>query len=222
MQNETQSTPVAIFPGGTGNDFCRSLNIFNYDDALNALLMGMSFQCDIGMFQTENRTRAFLTQLGFGQTVDVVELADRWRWLRRARYLAAGFKIVIANAPHTCSISIDDSTILDNDECRIVQIFNSQYSGNDRRWAPFAQLDDGLLDILISTHTTVPQAWQFYMFGLPEATHIYRPFVSYYRGQRVVVESHANGINCDGEIEPGNRAEIWVEPKAVRFIVRRQ
>ena len=61
MQNETQSTPVAIFPGGTGNDFCRSLNIFNYDDALNALLMGMSFQCDIGMFQTENRTRAFLT-----------------------------------------------------------------------------------------------------------------------------------------------------------------
>ena len=61
MQNETRNTPVAIFPGGTGNDFCRSLNIFNYDDALAALFDGMSFQWDIGMFQTENNTRAFLT-----------------------------------------------------------------------------------------------------------------------------------------------------------------
>ena len=55
MEKKFTQTPIALFPGGTANDFCRSLNIFNYRDALSALLKGISFQCDIGMFQTETK-----------------------------------------------------------------------------------------------------------------------------------------------------------------------
>jgi hypothetical protein len=39
---------------------------------------------------------------------------------------------------------------------------------------------------------------------MPKATHIFLDYTKYMRARRLEISQEFDGINCDGEIEPGN------------------
>lgn len=188
---------LGILPGGTGNDFVRSLGLPKAPEvALDMLLQAPARDVNV----CHLNDKIFLNVCGAGFDVKVVIACNRAKRFIRGMlpYLYGVLHTVFTYRPIDFHIEIDgeahDAPLL------LVSVANGQYIGGGMHIAPMARLDDDMLDVIMIK--PVPR-WRI-PFLLPkfiDGSFIkLKHIVEHRRCRTVRIAAPANQMQIDGEV----------------------
>ncbi len=186
--------PLAIVPGGTGNDFYRTLGWFDHElgDYLEHLNSTPPSLVDVGVVDGEY----FGAVLSSGFDSVVNERANTMKWPKGpAKYNAA----IVLEFPKFQPIEFKifaDEKILEV-EAMLIAIGNGSSYGGGMRVCPNADLRDGLFDIMI-LHPVSKLEFIKVFPTVYKGTHVEHPQVEVIRAKAIRIESSAVAY-ADGE-----------------------
>jgi diacylglycerol kinase (ATP) len=186
--------PLAIAPGGTGNDFYRTLGWFDYElaDYLEHLLATEPTLVDVGVVDGEY----FGAVLSSGFDSVVNERANRMKWPKGP----AKYNVAIAlEFPKFKAIEFKifaDEKVFEV-EAMLIAIGNGKSYGGGMRVCPDSDLHDGLFDVMI-LHPVSKLEFIKVFPTVYKGTHIEHPQVEVFRASQIRIESSAVAY-ADGE-----------------------
>jgi len=224
---------LGVLPLGTGADFSRSLGIpsgaASLEVAGRMLVRGRSRQVDaVEMtFVNEagrNQSRFMINAATVGLGGEAVHQVNAWRntWPRwvggRMRYIAASAIALNRYRNVELRVLLDEHremTIQSN----LVVVANGKFAGSGMMLAPEAEIDDGLLDVILTEGATRLDVLR----ELPRVgrgRHMRNPRVRQARARTVKIDSTEHlRLELDGDAAGFTPARLSVLPGVVRFVV---
>jgi YegS/Rv2252/BmrU family lipid kinase len=205
---------MGILPGGRGNDLGRVLRIPSEPiGAVAVLSEGNEREIDVGTVND----RRFLCIASFGFDSVANRVANEARFVKgNLVYAYAALRTLAGWRPHTFTVTVDG----ERTDCfgYSVAVANSRAYGGGMFVAPNAELDDGLLDVVLTAHTGKFQ----FLKGLPQVfkgTQIDNEEITTLRGAEVEVSADEDfAIYADGEHLADLPAKLRVLPRALKVI----
>ncbi len=210
--------PLAIVPGGSGNDFIKALNIpASIEQAVAVIFEGAGRVIDLG--RINGRYFANAVGLGFDAAVNRASYRVNHRKQGFGLYLRALITMLGKFEPVRMRIIVNDNSFDEN--VFLLTAGNGTTVGGGFRLTPDAVIDDGLLDVTLVRPLGVPRLlWHLPKVFLGRIGKVEK-YASLWRTQKLVIEcSGPVPIHVDGEMfddSPG-RFEIEVVPKALTVI----
>lgn len=205
----------AVLPGGRGNDFARKLGIPR--DAVEACrVIAGGHERTVDVAEVDGRT--FLGIASYGFDSDVQDVANASRVRGQLVYVYSALRTLAGWKPVRLDFTVDGGaprSIVGY----AVAACNSGVFGGGMALAPDASLDDGLLDVVLTSDA--PKLT--YLKGLPKVfkgTHLEDPQVELLRTAKLRVDAERPfRIYADGDPIGTTPATIRVVPRAVRVLV---
>lgn len=210
-------TPLGIIPGGTGNDFIRSLQIPNrLEQAVDIVLAGKTRQIDVGKI---NGTY-FANNIGFGfdAAVNVTAYGMNGSTGGLSLYLRALVKTLCQYRPVQLTIAMNGRTI--DQETFLLSVGNGTTCGGGFKLTPHAKLDDQLLDVtLLKPLPLASLLWHFpkvFLGSIDRVSHASLEITA----ELTITSNGPVPIHVDGEIFPGNEGiyQVSMVPRALTVI----
>jgi diacylglycerol kinase (ATP) len=221
-----KSAAVALLPSGTGSDFCRSLT--GSRDWIRTVTASETRLLDAARAEFKDRdgasvSRFFINVASFGLGGDVSALVNRWResiprWIGgRARFATAAVAALRRYKNIAISLRLDEREIKINSN--LIVVANGRFAGGGMMLAPHAELDDGLLDVIITDGTTrfdiikeLPR--------IQRGSHLRNPKVTELRAREVLIDTREPmAIDLDGEMVGYTPARLTILPSSVSFVL---
>lgn len=211
LRGEQPEIPVGIIPAGTGNDFARALglNLSHPERNLDLYLSTEPRSIDLGEI---NGVRfGAICSTGFDSIVN--ERANQMNWPHgKRKYDLAMIQELPRFKPRQYRITIDGRT--NEVRAMLIAIANGPSYGGGMRVCPDAQLNDGLLDIMILK--PVPKGEFLRIFPkVYKGKHVSHPQVEISRGRTIHIEGEAITY-ADGERIGPTPVNVTVLPAALR------
>lgn len=191
--------PLALIPGGTGNSVAVSMGIDDPLDAIAPVLRGQLRKVDCGRVTMGERTQYLMNLLGWGLAADATATAEGCRCLGTWRYDFGAVWQILLGSQRQVHIDIDGH-VYEGDYC-LVLVQNNQHGGARLRFAPYAKLDDGCLDVLLARNDGRGATIALFDEVKRAGCHVYRDEqVVYRRFKRLTLTTPTPTIvNIDGE-----------------------
>jgi diacylglycerol kinase (ATP) len=210
---------IGLLPLGTGNDFARMLALPSaIDDCIDALRLGQTRPIDL-VRVTSDRVRYFINVSagGFSGTVNekmTPEIKQAWGPLA---YLRCAAEALPELSAYRTQLTLDDATTTELDLYNVV-IANGRYVAGGTLIAPEAEIDDGLLDIVLVPMREA-SALAVLAAQIAVGAHLESDSIVFRRAAKVAVNS-APGMwfNVDGELVGNEPAVFEILPRAVQFL----
>ncbi|HEY8364793.1 MAG TPA: diacylglycerol kinase family protein [Haloplasmataceae bacterium] len=203
-----------VIPFGSGNDFARVNNLpKKIDKVFKMIENNDSVEIDVGKVGE----RYFVNYISFGFDVEVLKQSLKFK-----RYASGGLAYVLALIRTLITYKCQSLTINDNKQrLYLATIHNGKYYGGGMKINPFAEINDGILDLC-----TVVKMNRFKLLTLFPSVfsgkhYRFKKLVSFMSKRHFVVDSDTDILSCgmDGEIyELKTPIEVTIVPKAVKMI----
>ncbi len=210
---------LGLIPLGTGNDFARSIGVPNdLQGALAVLTEGIVRSLDVARATIGDTCRCFINMSAGGFSGEVSERASEAKetWGPLA-YMRAAVGALPEMKGFLTTIVLNGAETLRLEIFNIV-ISNGRYVASGIPATPTAVLDDGLLDVVISPMTTLPQL-AVLMPQVLLGRHLESDLLLFRRATRVEIECDPPmAFNVDGELIGEGTARFEILPRALRVI----
>ena len=218
---------IGLLPSGTGSDFSRSIGINPGRKAIAAIAAGNSRPMDavraVTTIEEGARARIFINVATFGLGGDVSAFVNGWRgrlpkWVGgRARFIAAALRALDRYKLRSVDVRLDDR-LHKKISSNLVVVANGRFAGGGMMLAPNAELDDGLLDVILTDGATRFDVIKE-LSRIGRGGHLKNPKVKEMRAREVLITSEEPmAIDIDGEMAGYTPARMTALPAAVRFI----
>ena len=207
--------PLAVIPAGRGNDFARMLGLPEEPAAAaRATIEGVERRVDVPA--VDGKPFVGIASLGFDS--DANRIANQARLVRgNLVYLYAALRALAAWTPAAFSVRIDGE--LHRITGYSVAVGNSRYYGGGMLVLPDAELDDGLLDVLLVSKHSKLRALRN-LANVFRGEHFDPPFMRIVRGKVVEVDADRPfAVYADGDHIGDTPATVTVEPNSLRVLV---
>ncbi|HEX8890523.1 MAG TPA: diacylglycerol kinase family protein [Pyrinomonadaceae bacterium] len=228
---------LAVLPAGTGDDFARGMagrrqplekwlkiliNHYRERSSESARLI------DVIQGRASNGERDFIclnvATIGLGAEV-ARRVASQSGTTKRlpgeARFVSAAFGALVAWRERRARITVDDNQALEI-STNLLAIANSTHAGGGMLFAPAAQVDDGLIDLML-THDLTRSVILRELPRIRRGEHLKNPRVRIIRAKHVRIENiepnNALLVEADGNVRGHTPAEFRIMPKAMRVIM---
>jgi YegS/Rv2252/BmrU family lipid kinase len=187
--------PLGVIPGGRGNDLARVVGIpVEPAGAVAVLARGERRRIDVG----EANDGRFLCIASCGFDSDANRIANEARAIRGPLvYAYAALKALAQWRPARFTVTVDGVEHAFTGYSVVVA--NSKAYGGGMFVAPDAELDDGLLDVVLTGHVSK----RLFLQGLPKVfrgEHVHEPQVEVTRGATVEVRADRGfAVYADGD-----------------------
>ena len=217
MCRKDQYMPTFGFlPGGSGNSVMYHLNKLNIDDACNLIIQNHIKKIDVMKIEYNNTIEYSINIVGWGMVGDIANLSEKMRWLGPSRYNIASLIYIIINKNRYADIVIDGITKSDN--YLFVLIANTKYTGKGMIVAPNAELNDGLIDLIVVKNNINKIELAKLLPRLFTGDHIYSQHVEYKQIEQLHIKPKQDEfLNIDGEIHGSTPVKISVLPKTLNI-----
>jgi YegS/Rv2252/BmrU family lipid kinase len=208
---------MALFPCGRGNDFARVLGVPR-DPLAAARVAVVGEERLVDLAEVDGTPYVGIASLGFDS--DANRIANEARLIKgNLVYLYAALRALAAWRPAGFTVHLDGER-----HCVIgysVAVGNSKAYGGGMYLLPHAELDDGILEVLIiERHSKLR-----FLRDLPKVfkgTHLDSPRAHLLRGREVRVEADRPfEVYADGDPIGATPATMRVEHRSLRIIVPR-
>jgi YegS/Rv2252/BmrU family lipid kinase len=216
VAGELQGTEavMALLPGGRGNDFARKLGI-GHDPVAACDLIAAGRERRVDVAEAGGRTYVGILSAGFDSDVNGIANATRLP-LGTAVYLYGALRALAAWRPARWDVSVDGER--HEFTGYSVAVANSGVFGGGMWLVPHAELDDGLLDVVL----TADQPKTRYLRGLPKVfkgTHVNEDGLTFLRGREITFGADRPfAAYADGDPIVDLPATVRVLPGALRVI----
>jgi YegS/Rv2252/BmrU family lipid kinase len=211
---------LAVAPGGTGNDWARSLRIGRDPQAIVASIVGgRTSQLDVGVIDFPKavppRRRWFVNVAGAGYDAHVIA-----RLPARIPSALAYFKGALSGLASYRSpvfhVAADGESI--DGRMLLALVANGRYCGNRMDVAPDARPDDGMFDVVLvddvglaKVLVKIAKLYRGTILGDPVVRHLRTASVRIDAEPRVAVEA-------DGQVVGETPAEFSIRPRAIEVV----
>jgi YegS/Rv2252/BmrU family lipid kinase len=217
---------VGVLPLGTGGDFARSLRLpRSLDAAIQAIAAGKSRSVDAGRARfcaSDGRqsTACFANVASFGMSGEVVERVNRGskRLGGRLAFLSATVATLMHHRCEVAELRLDGEPLFAG-PLLLAAAANGGWFGGGMHVAPRAQLDDGLLDVVVvgemSRAALLRRLPRIY-----RGSHLGDPALTLRRGRVLEADAEPGRIwlELDGELRGTLPARIELLPGALELI----
>ncbi len=211
--------PIGIIPVGTGNSLSKDISKRhdNLENFVKIIAEGHQKYFDVGKVSTNDKTFYFGNMTGFGFTTDVTLTGIKFKLLGDFAYTLGVIFNTIKLKTYPLQMIINGQTY--NLQNTFVTVSNSRYAGGKMMVAPNAEIDDGLLDIVVVNKVSRLQLLKTFP-KIFDGSYIQSEFVNYYQAPEVAfTTNHQKIVSPDGEIMGELPVKINVLPKAIKIFV---
>ena len=210
---------LGVIPAGTGNDVARNLGIpLDATEAARVIHEGSALSVDIGFINGV----PFINNVGTGFDSRVMQTMNTGIRFARGRiaFNLAILKTLFRFPPFMLTLSVDDEPERVVSDAMLISVLNGTMYGAGIPAAPEARMDDGRLDVMLIRD--VPKIQRIpLLIKLQHGQHVSHPSVSIFRASRLRIAANPpQPMNVDGEIRGSTPAEITVESRALKVLVR--
>lgn len=221
---------IGLLPCGTGSDFRRSVGLMDRETALQVIICGRSRLLDVVKIELTDHdsqpvTRYSINVVSFGLGGEVVALVNRWRdnWPRwvggHVRFVLAALMALKGYQNLPVQICYEENQKAEEICSNFFVAANGRFAGSGMKFAPQAELDDGLMDVVLTNNAS---RWDI-IKELPRIRfggHLLNPKVKMLRSHAVtIMASQPLSVDVDGEVAGYTPAQLTVKPSAIRFIL---
>ncbi|MFQ6614240.1 MAG: diacylglycerol/lipid kinase family protein [Fidelibacterota bacterium] len=216
-REDGKKVPVGAIPGGSGNSFLYGLDIKTPADGVQALRRGMTRKIDIARVSFDGQILYSFNIIGWGLVVDIEMSSERFRWWPKQRYnLATILELITLKSRHT-------NLVLDGVETDLDVAFliacNTPYTGVGMKMAPRADLQDGLIDLVIVKEATRLQMLKLFP-KVFDGSHIESDLVDYRQVSAFgLIPDEEAVINIDGELNAHTPLKVEMIPQGIEILV---
>jgi YegS/Rv2252/BmrU family lipid kinase len=201
-------------PGGRGNDFCRVLGVpLQPVAACTALSRATARQVDLG--EVDGRTFIGIASCGFDSVANRIANAAPAK-LGNLVYAYGALRALATWKPVRFELELDGRRVTHTGYS--VGACNSKAYGGGMFVAPDAELDDGMLDVVVKDHVSRTR----FLRELPtlfDGTHVHNPSVHVYRAREVRISAERPfDVYADGDPIAPLPATARALPGALRVI----
>ena len=178
------SLPMAVFKGGTGNDFHWLLyGDISVEEQVALVLKSSPLPVDAGLCNN----RLFINGVGIGFDGKVVkDLAGKQKQKGKASYLATILKNIFGYREFICSVSTGNFKW--GKKCFMISVANGKRYGGGFQVTPKGLVNDGLLDTNIVGRIH-PFLRLKYLPLIQKGAHTNLPFITYVKAAMVIVKA---------------------------------
>jgi YegS/Rv2252/BmrU family lipid kinase len=208
-------SPLAVLPGGRGNDLARVLGIPTEPEAAARVAVeGVERAIDVP--EVDGASFVGIASCGFDS--DANRIANEAKLVRgNLVYLYAALRALAAWKHATFEVTVDGERHTVTGYSVIVA--NSKAYGGGMYVVPHAELDDGRLDVMLSSASSKLH----FLRHLPKVfsgSHVDDPYLEFIRGEQVEVRADRPFVvYADGDPIAELPVRIRVAPRALRVMV---
>ncbi|WP_308204624.1 YegS/Rv2252/BmrU family lipid kinase [Frankia sp. R82] len=207
---------LAVLPGGRGNDFVRALGLPG-DPRRVAASLAQARELRIDLPEVDGHPYLGIASVGYDSDVQVI--ANRVRLLRgRHVYTYATLRALAAWRPARFTVTVDDAKPRELHGYTVAAA-NSACYGGGMRFAPNADLTDGLVEVVLVADA--PRRTFLMLFPrVFTGRHVHTRHVEVLRGREVrIAADRPFDVYADGDPLAPLPARIVVRPRALRLLV---
>ena len=214
MINNNIDLPIAIFPSGTANDFAYYFDLpHDIDNMIKIALEEHYTYTDIGRVND----KYFVNVAAMGFLVDVSQKTDPniKNTLGVISYYLKGVSEIPNLKPIPVKITSEEYT--SEDRVYFMLVMNGRSAGGFKRIAPLAEVNDGLLDVMLFKELPILELAPL-LFNVMTGQHHENKNVEFFQTKRLYIESEQQvGTDIDGEKGAEFPLDIEVLPKKFRI-----
>lgn len=206
----------AILPGGTCNDFTRTLGMSqNLAFATEELVNGLEVSVDIVQADHDY----FLNFWGVGlvtETSNNIKEEEK-NLLGRISYFLSALRTMKTINPFDIHLTVDGKEI--SEKAVMVLIVNGNYIGGRMLPIPSISYDDGLVDIFLLKNTNLQLLREIMDLRQEQATEAIKEEILYFRAKNIKIKAeNPIDIDMDGEVYQTTPSEITVLSQHIKMI----
>lgn len=211
-------TCLAVLPGGTGNDFAKTLKISkDIGKMIETLIKPVKKKIDV----LKCNDQYLINMAGIGLDAQVAANVNGKRCLKgELAYLSAILQTLASYRAADVEIIVDG--VKKRERITLIAVGNGQFVGGGIHMLPEAKIDDGLLDICVIRETTKLEA----LLTLPKVyagRHISHPKCRFLKAHEVIInviqESPKVFSQIDGQVFCEQSLYISVIPQAINILI---
>ncbi|MCY6354275.1 diacylglycerol/lipid kinase family protein [Clostridium sp. ZS2-4] len=209
---------LGVIPNGSGNDFVRSIYEKTvFENILKNTILGETKEIDL----VEINNRCFINISSIGIDAEVTYNA---RKLKRLPFISGGLayilSVFITIFKYKCryiQLKIDDKEI--ESTITLLTLANGKYYGGGMKVAPYADLQDGILDLCIIDKLSRIRMLTLFP-KLIKGKHEEIKEVSFHKGRKITLAAEEEiAVNIDGEIIKSQQIQCNIIPKGINVII---
>ena len=198
-RNDGRTLPIGLIPGGSGNSLLHDLGLIDPISAAKTIVSRHTRFIDTAQIEMNHIVRYSINLIGWGLITDVGKRSEILRWLGPRRYTVSSIIEILLRKNRRATLVVDDKTSV-NDFTFVVAC-NSIHIGKGMKMAPYAELDDGLIDLLVVDANITRQRLFSVLPKLFDGTHVNEPEVAYHQASSFSLFPETDDIlNIDGEM----------------------
>ena len=206
---------LAVLPGGRGNDFARVLGIPREPaEAVRVAVDGVERPVDVA----EANGKSFVGIASLGVDSDANRIANEAKLVKgNLVYLYAAVRALIEWKDATFEVVVDGKRHSFRG-CQVA-VGNSKAYGGGMYALPHAQLDDGLLEVLVTTQERKPTLMRLTVRAFT-GSHVTHPALRFLRGREVEISADRPfEVYADGDPVADLPVKIRVAERVLRVMV---
>jgi diacylglycerol kinase (ATP) len=185
---------LGVIPCGTGNDFARSIGVFDLPFSRQLELIEKHDATHIDLGTVQDQWFAAILSSGFDALVN--DRANSMRWPRgRMRYNIAMIEKLIALRPHSYRIRVDERYL--EVQATLVTVANGSSYGGGMKVCPDASINDGLFDVMVLGRVSRIELLKVFP-KVYRGGHVGHPAVTFYRCNEIEIDGSGSSF-ADGE-----------------------
>ncbi|WP_019414370.1 diacylglycerol kinase family protein [Paenisporosarcina sp. TG20] len=208
---------IGLLPGGTCNDFARTLGIpLTLKEAAYQITNGMIQDIDIAQINES----LFINFAGIGLITEASENINpdlKKKYGKLSYFISA---LQTFNESESFSIHLEIDGISYKEEAVMVLVINGKSIGTHR--LPLDKIDpsDGVLDVLLIQSSSLIALREWFSLAQSDIVTDDLTNVTHYTGQHIVIRTdEPKNVDTDGERYLQTPIEIKVKPKSIQFLI---
>lgn len=205
--------PLAIFKGGTGNDFAWKLyGDITAEQQIKTVLTAVPKKTDAAICNK----KIFVNSVGIGFDGEVLKSMGAIRWIGgHAGYLLVVIKKIFGFREFTFAITCAE--INTEEKYLLANIANSSRTGGGFMISPRAIINDGKLNLLLCKKLSIIKRLR-YLPIIEKGKHLQLPFITHLLTQKVLIKTNTESYaQLDGELIQAKEYAIEILPGKYLF-----